>query len=287
MTIARVLSIAGSDPSGGAGIQADLKAIAANGGYGMAAITALTAQNTLGVQGVFVPPASSLAAQLDSVSADVNIDAVKIGMLANAEVIGAVASWLQRASVPHVVLDPVMVATSGDRLLDTAAEDALRQLVARADLITPNLAELGVLLGEQVAPDWAVALEQARRLAQETGVRVLAKGGHLVRDPESHRANDSVPPHEQAVDALVTPDGGIVEVSGQRIRTRNTHGTGCSLSSAIATRVARHGDWETAVREAKAWLTRSLAAADELEVGSGHGPIHHFAGLWHGDGLTP
>ncbi|WP_449278782.1 bifunctional hydroxymethylpyrimidine kinase/phosphomethylpyrimidine kinase [Leucobacter sp. GX24907] len=287
MTVARVLSIAGSDPSGGAGIQADLKAIAANGGYGMAAITALTAQNTLGVQGVFVPPASSLTAQLDSVSADVTIDAVKIGMLANAEVIGAVAAWLRRTPVPHVVLDPVMVATSGDRLLDTAAEDALLRLVAQADLITPNLAELGVLLGEDVAPDWAVALDQARRLAQETGVRVLAKGGHLVRDPESHRANASAPRHEQAVDALVAPDGGIVEVSGQRVRTRNTHGTGCSLSSAIATRVARHGEWEAAVREAKAWLTQSLAAADELEVGSGHGPIHHFAGLWHGDGLTP
>lgn len=280
MTVARILSVAGSDPSGGAGIQADLKAIAANGGYGMAAITALTAQNTLGVQGVFVPPAASTAAQLDSVFADVTVDAVKIGMLANAEIIEAVAERLRRTPVSRVVLDPVMVATSGDRLLDREAEAALRSLVPLADLITPNLGELGVLVGETTALDWPTALDQARRFARETGVRVLAKGGHLVRDPESNAP-------DTAVDALVSPDGEVVEVSAPRIRTRNTHGTGCSLSSAIATRVAQHGDWEAAVREAKAWLTESLAAADELEVGSGHGPIHHFAGLWARAGLSP
>lgn len=278
MTIARVLSIAGSDPSGGAGIQADLKAIAANGGYGMAAVTALTAQNTLGVQSVFVPPAASIAAQLDSVVADVTIDAVKIGMLANAEIIEAVAERLRRARPPHVVLDPVMVATSGDRLLDREAEEALRALVALADLVTPNLGELGVLVGEATASDCSTALDQARRFARETGVRVLAKGGHLVRDPDAGAT---------AVDALVSPEGAAVEISAPRIRTRNTHGTGCSLSSAIAARVAGHGDWETAVREAKAWLTESLEAADQLEVGSGYGPIHHFSSLWGRAGLTP
>ncbi|PRI12407.1 bifunctional hydroxymethylpyrimidine kinase/phosphomethylpyrimidine kinase [Leucobacter massiliensis] len=276
--IVNVLSVAGTDPTGGAGIQADLKAIAAGGGYGMAVVTALVAQNTRGVRAVHVPPIPFLTAQLDAVSDDVRIDAVKIGMLANAEVIGAVAAWLRRVRPPLVVLDPVMIAASGDALLDPEAVTALRGLIPQAGLITPNLPELAVLAGAAgagaagPADTWEAALEQARLVASAHGVRVLAKAGHL--------------PGERTPDALVTPEGDTIEFPGVRIATRNTHGTGCSLSAGIATRVARHGgDWVRAARETKAWLRESLAAADTLDVGGGSGPVHHFAGLWARGGL--
>lgn len=275
--VPRVLSIAGSDPSGGAGIQADLKSIAAVGGYGMAAITALTAQNTRGVRSVHVPPAASLLAQLDALSDDIAVDAVKLGMLANAELIRTVARWLDRVRPPLVVLDPVMVSTSGDRLLDPEAEAALRELLPLADLVTPNLAELAVLAGaDGPAADWPSALEQATALSARTGVLVLAKGGHLGG--------------AEAPDALVDARAGaalaeIVEFSGERIATRATHGTGCSLSSAIATLRARHGAWEPAVAEARRWLRESLRNGESLAVGGGHGPVHHFAGLWSRGGL--
>ncbi|REJ04395.1 bifunctional hydroxymethylpyrimidine kinase/phosphomethylpyrimidine kinase [Microbacterium bovistercoris] len=267
----RVLSIAGSDPSGGAGIQADLKSIAANGGYGMAAITALTAQNTRGVRDVHVPPAEFLREQLDALADDVDIDAVKIGMLADAEIIRTVGDWLDRVRPETVVVDPVMVATSGDRLLDTAAEDALRDLLPLADVVTPNLPELAALAREQPAQNWGSAQEQAARLSERYGVLVLVKGGHL----------DSA----EVPDALVGPDGALAAFSGPRIVTVNTHGTGCSLSSALATRRARGADWATAVAEARAWLRESIAAASGLDVGRGHGPVSHFAGLWTRGGL--
>ncbi|GAA1789748.1 bifunctional hydroxymethylpyrimidine kinase/phosphomethylpyrimidine kinase [Agromyces lapidis] len=296
---ARVLSIAGSDPSGGAGIQADLKSIAAVGGYGMAAIAALTAQNTHGVRSVHVPPAAFLAEQLDAVADDIEIDAVKLGMLANAEVIGVVAEWLARVRPPVVVLDPVMVATSGDRLLAPEAEQAMRQLLPLADLVTPNLAELAVLAGlgggsgdaaPPVASTWAEAIAQAETVSARFGVRVLAKGGHL--------GGDTAP------DALVdAASATTVEFPGERIETTATHGTGCSLSSAIATLAAEGGadgraaaaggadgdggntgergdPWPTAVAEARRWLRESLRHGEALGVGGGHGPISHFAGLW-------
>ena len=269
--VARVLSIAGSDPSGGAGIQADLKSIAANGGYGMAAITALTAQNTRGVRGVHVPPASFLRAQLDAIGDDVRVDAVKIGMLADAEVIAEVDSWLRAHRPPTVVLDPVMVSTSGDRLLDAAAEQALCALLPLADLITPNLPELAVLVGEPAARSWTGALAQAQRLSAETGALVLVKGGHLGGD--------------EAPDALVGPSGSVREYPGSRIRTASTHGTGCSLSAALATRRAADRDWCDAVAEVRSWLRESIAAGAGLQVGSGHGPVSHFAGLWRRGGL--
>ncbi|WP_336649222.1 bifunctional hydroxymethylpyrimidine kinase/phosphomethylpyrimidine kinase [Microbacterium sp. MMO-23] len=269
--VARVLSIAGSDPSGGAGIQADLKSIAANGGYGMAAITALTAQNTRGVRGVHVPPASFLRAQLDALGDDVRVDAVKIGMLADAEVIAEVGSWLRVHRPPTVVLDPVMVSTSGDRLLDAAAEQALCALLPLADLITPNLPELAVLVRESAAASWAGALAQAQRLSAETGALVLVKGGHLGGD--------------EAPDALVGPFGPVREYPGSRIRTASTHGTGCSLSAALATRRAADRDWREAVTEVRSWLRESIAAGAGLQVGSGHGPVSHFAGLWRRGGL--
>jgi hydroxymethylpyrimidine/phosphomethylpyrimidine kinase len=275
--VPRVLAIAGSDPSGGAGIQADLKSIAANGGYGMAAITALTAQNTRGVRAVHVPPAEFLTAQLDAVSDDIGIDSVKIGMLGDAAVIDAVRTWLEKVRPAVVVLDPVMVATSGDRLLQESAEAALQSLLPLADLITPNLAELAMLLREPVAADWAEALAQGKRLAALTGTTVLVKGGHLA---DSTQADGAAAAGEGCPDALVNTGGLLgqetVVVPGERIATTNSHGTGCSLSSAMATVQARVGDWEATLREVKPWLLGALREASVLDVGTGNGPVHHF-----------
>ncbi|GAA5227601.1 bifunctional hydroxymethylpyrimidine kinase/phosphomethylpyrimidine kinase [Paeniglutamicibacter antarcticus] len=271
-----ILSIAGSDPSGGAGIQADLKSIAATGGYGMAAISALTAQNTRGVRSVHVPPAGFLTEQLNAVSEDIAIDAIKIGMLANAEVINELGQWLAGirsagTGAPAVVLDPVMVATSGDRLLDAESDAALRRLFCHTDVITPNIPELAVLARAEMATDWETAVVQARGLAAEYGVMVLAKGGHL----ESASCRDG----------LIDSDGVILSVASPRQYTPNTHGTGCSLSAALATCYARTGDWGSALLNAKSWLAGAISRADELSVGSGHGPINHFASLW--DGVRP
>jgi hydroxymethylpyrimidine kinase/phosphomethylpyrimidine kinase len=277
--IPRVLSIAGTDPTGGAGIQADLKSIAALGGYGMAVVTALVAQNTGGVRSMHVPPAAFLREQLRAVSDDVEIDAVKIGMLADAELAGVVSEWLAEVRPPLVVLDPVIVATSGDRLLSRNGEDAVRRLCAQTDLVTPNLAELAVLVGEAPAVDWTEALRQGAELARTSGATVLVKGGHL--------AGPSAP------DALVWLHEGAahhLDVEGERIATRNTHGTGCSLSSAMATLgAAAYGGgggagsdsssveerWLPALREAKEWLSGAIRAADALAVGRGNGPIDH------------
>ncbi|KSU65140.1 hydroxymethylpyrimidine kinase [Arthrobacter sp. NIO-1057] len=258
-TVKNILSIAGSDPSGGAGIQADLKAIAANGGYGMCVITALTAQNTQGVSAVQAIEGQFVLAQLEAVSADVQIDAIKIGMLANTQVILAVNDWLDTVDAP-VVLDPVMVATSGDRLLDDEA--ALDSLLDRASVITPNLLELASLLREPAATQWSEVLEQAQRLAAKHDALVLAKGGHL--------------DGEVCPDALVSAQGVLAEFSNPRHHTKNTHGTGCTLSSALATIYASSQDWVSALEQAKAYLFRAIVAADELHVGSGHGPVNHF-----------
>lgn len=262
----RVLSIAGTDPTGGAGIQADLKSIAANGGFGMAVVTALVAQNTQGVRSIHIPPVAFLREQLDAVSDDVQIDAVKIGMLGNSEIIDTVTAWLAQNRPPVVVLDPVMVATSGDRLLNAEAEAALRQLLHKADLITPNMPELAVLAQTQEAHEWPEVLAQARAVAAQYQVHVLAKGGHL----QGHRAPD----------ALVTIDGQVEEFAGQRVVTKNTHGTGCSYSAALATLRPQVQNWGQAVAIAKPWLTESIRHADSLQVGLGNGPIHHFAGMW-------
>ena len=272
--IPRILSIAGTDPTGGAGIQADLKSIAANGGYGMAVVTALVAQNTAGVRSVHVPPVEFLREQLDAVSDDVTIDAVKIGMLADAPVIAVVRDWLTRVRPPIVVLDPVMVATSGDRLLLADAERSLRELLPLATVVTPNIAELAILADEPVAASWPEVIAQASRLSAQHGVTVLAKGGHL----------DGA----DAPDALVDASDGVrvTQIGGERIATRNTHGTGCSLSSALATRLVTAPDAEHALREAKAWLSESIRHGEGLDVGEGRGPISHFAGLWSRGGLV-
>jgi len=262
----RVLSIAGTDPTGGAGVQADLKSIAAQGGYAMAVVTCLVAQNTRGVRSVHTPPTSFLVEQLDAVSDDVQIDAVKIGMLGDHATVEAVRAWLVRVAPPVVVLDPVMVSTSGHRLLEDDAESAVRDLVELVDLVTPNLEELAVLTGEPRVDGWAGALDQARRLSAATGTVVLAKGGHLT---------DAGCP-DALVDARGRLPGEVCEVTGPRVATRNTHGTGCSLSAAMATRRVIDGSWSAALHTVKPWLLGALAHADGLQVGTGNGPIDHF-----------
>jgi len=272
--VPRVLSIAGTDPTGGAGIQADLKSIAANGGYGMAVVTALVAQNTRGVRSVHVPPVAFLREQLDAVSDDVAIDAVKIGMLADGDVIAAVREWLIRVAPPIVVLDPVMVATSGDRLLRADAEGALRELARLAHVITPNIPELAILADEPQATDWQQTLDQAARVSARLGVMVLAKGGHLECDT--------------APDALVDATGDELLVTvyeATRIETTNTHGTGCSLSSGLATLLVGSLQPAHAVGEVKRWISESIRGGSDLAVGGGNGPIHHFAGMWQRAGL--
>ena len=256
------LTIAGSDSSGGAGIQADLKTFAALGVYGASVITALTAQNTSGVTGIHQVPADFVTAQIDAVFADLAVGAVKIGMVADLAVIGAIAAGFGRWSPKHVVLDPVMVATSGDRLLASEAVDALRtKLIPLASLITPNLPEAAALLDEPIAMTEDAIEAQGKRLLAMGCRAVLIKGGHG-QGPES-------------TDYFVT-SAGSTALSAPRIATENTHGTGCSLSSAIAAGLAKGDDMETAVRNAKDWITAAIAAADRFTVGHGHGPVHHF-----------
>lgn len=265
--IPNVLAIAGSDPSGGAGIQADLKAISARGGYAMAALTALTAQNTQRVTAVDLVSPAMVRAQIEAVRADVRIDAIKIGMLATAEIIDTVVDALDGIKAP-LVLDPVMVAKSGDRLLAPEALVALRdRLLPRATVITPNLPEAADLLGRPSARTRADMEAQAHALRALGVTAVLLKGGHL-DGPNSP-------------DLLVDADG-VHWIDGVRHVTRNTHGTGCSLSAALATELAKGHPLPVAVAHAKTWLTGAIAHADQLSVGTGHGPVHHFHALWPG-----
>ena len=262
MTVPVALTIAGSDSSGGAGIQADLKTFAAFGVYGASVITALTAQNTAGVSGIHPVPPAFVAAQIDAVFGDLAVEAVKIGMAAQLAAIDAIAAGLARWSPRHVVLDPVMVATSGDRLLAPDAVEALRvKLAPWASLITPNLPEAAALLDEPVAQSEAAIERQGQRLLAMGCRAVLIKGGHGEGS--------------ESIDYLIDP-AGTIALSAPRLATRNTHGTGCSLSSAIAAGLAKGEDLTTAVRRAKAWISAAIAAADRLGVGHGHGPIHHF-----------
>jgi hydroxymethylpyrimidine/phosphomethylpyrimidine kinase len=262
MTVPIALTIAGSDSSGGAGIQADLKTFAAFGVYGASVITALTAQNTQGVRGIHPVPADFVTAQLEAVFDDLDVLAVKIGMVAQPATIGAIAAGLSRWKPKHVVLDPVMVATSGDRLLSADAVGRLRHdLFPLATLITPNLPEAAALLEENVATDAAAIAGQGRRLLASGARAVLIKGGHGQGS--------------ESIDYLFTSDD-VMAVAAPRIPTKNTHGTGCSLSSAIAANLAKGEPLEQAVRLAKTWISAAIAAADGLGVGKGHGPIHHF-----------
>lgn len=262
--IANVLSIAGSDPSGGAGIQADLKAISANGAYAMSALTALTAQNTQGVSGIHLVPPQFVQAQVKAVLDDVRVDAIKIGMIANSEIAAAVADALQDCTAP-IVLDPVMIAKGGASLLQLDAVEALcSRLLPRATLLTPNLPEAACILGEEVAMDRTAMEQQGQALLARGPSAVLMKGGHL-------RGTD-------CPDCLVTKDN-VVWFEGRRTPTRNTHGTGCTLSAALAAHLGQGRGMQEAVSAAKAYIATAIAHADELNVGSGHGPTNHFAGF--------
>ena len=264
-TIPNILSIAGSDPSGGAGIQADLKAIAANRAYGMAALTALTAQNTQGVSGVHLVPPDFVRQQIEAVFDDVRVHAVKIGMIASGDIARALAAALDaRPDVP-VVLDPVMVAKGGARLLNNDAVAALRALLPRARVITPNLAEAAALLDAPLAANRAAMEAQARALLAEGPAAVLLKGGHL-EGPDSP-------------DLLATRDG-LNWFEGQRRATANTHGTGCTLSAALAAQLGHGRPLKEAMAAAKTYTAGAIAGADALCVGHGHGPTHHFHTLW-------
>src|ERR1700710_2769179 len=266
MTTPIALTIAGSDSSGGAGIQADRKTFAALGVYGASVITALTAQNTKGVSGIHPVPADLVTAQIDAVFGDLDVRAAKIGMTAQPATIDAIAAALTRWGPKHVVLDPVMVATSGDRLLAADAIEGLRtKLIPQASLITPNLPEAGALLDEPVAVGEAAIERQGKRLLAMGCPAVLIKGGHGQG--------------AESIDYLITGNGTLT-LPAVRIATQNTHGTGCSLSSAIAAGLAKGEDLESAVRHAKAWVSAAIAAADRLGVGHGHGPIHHFHGFY-------
>ncbi|NNG40595.1 bifunctional hydroxymethylpyrimidine kinase/phosphomethylpyrimidine kinase [Flexivirga sp. ID2601S] len=259
------LTIAGTDPSGGAGISADLKTFSALGAFGTAVVTAVVAQNTRGVAAVHQLDGSTVAAQLTNLLDDVNVDVVKIGMLGTADVIDAVAQVLGEREVGPIVLDPVMVAKSGHRLLDADAVNALRSnLIPLCDLITPNLPEAADLLGTEETTSVTGMMRQVHALGELTG-GVLLKGGHL--------------DGEASTDLLLT-GGRVTELSAPRVSTRNTHGTGCTLSAAIAALRPRSAGWEPAVRAAKDYLTGALRHADELSIGSGHGPVHHFWRAW-------
>lgn len=271
--IANVLTIAGLDPSGGAGILADVKAMSACGTYGMAVVAALTAQNTCGVTGWQPVAPDFVRAQIDAIFEDIRVDAVKIGMLGTPEVIEAVAQALERHRPPFVVLDPVMVAKGGDRLLAEEAETALcERLLPLTSVITPNLPEAAVLACEPEIRERAEMPALAKKLLGRlaAGAWVYLKGGHLT---------ESASP-----DFLLSRETSFT-FDAPRIATKNTHGTGCTLSAAIAAQLGRGESVSEAVRKAKAYVYEAIARADELEVGHGHGPTNHFAALWRDGGL--
>jgi len=262
MATPAALTIAGSDSSAGAGIQADLKTFAALGVYGASVITAVTAQNTTGLSGIHVVPAMFITAQLDAVFSDLEIGAVKIGMVAERAAIEAIATALKRWAPKFVVLDPVMVATSGDRLLAADAVDALRmELIPRATILTPNLGEAAALLDASLANGESAIEAQGRRLLALGCRAVLIKGGHGQGS--------------ESIDYLIDERGSLA-LAAPRIATQNTHGTGCSLSSAIAAGLAKGEDLVTSVRNAKTFISGAIAAADRFSVGRGRGPVHQF-----------
>ena len=257
----RVLSIAGSDSGGGAGIQADLKTFSALGCYGMTAITAITAQNTQGVRAIHGVPPDILRAQIEAVVEDIGVDAVKIGMLHAPEVVQVVADAIRRYHLPHVVLDPVMVATSGDRLIAAETVDVLvRELFPLAQVVTPNLDEAALLLGRPIAG--IDALDAAAQALRALGApAALLKGGHL--------------PGDEVVDVLALPDGSLMPLRSARIATPNGHGTGCTLSSAIAAHLALGHTLPSAVAQARTYILGAIQAGAAVRTGQGHGPLNH------------
>ncbi len=268
----RVLTIAGSDSGGGAGIQADIKTFSALGCYGMSVICALTAQNTQGVRGIFPAPPDFIRQQIEAVLDDIGVDAVKIGMLHSSEVVHTVAECLRRYDISRIVVDPVMIATSGDRLL---RDDAIAALVSSvfplATVLTPNLHEAAVLLGQPVSrlmqADDDVLETACRKLSDFGPDAVVLKGGHGV----SEHSNDFL---------YLKTDDRLVRFCEDRIETQNTHGTGCTLSSAIAACLARGYKIEDAVSKAKCYITAALKAGAGYRLGKGHGPVHHHYAYW-------
>jgi hydroxymethylpyrimidine/phosphomethylpyrimidine kinase len=265
MSVPVAVTIAGSDSGGGAGIQADLKTFSALGVYGASVITALTAQNTKGVFAIHEVPAEFIAAQMDAVFSDFEIAAVKIGMMGNAAAIGIVAGELRRRGARNVVLDTVMVSSSGEALLRPDAIGALRKLIALANLVTPNLSEAAALVGGSLARNEDEMQAQAQKLLALGAGAVLIKGGHA-DGPES-------------VDLLVE-SGRSTRLAATRVKTRNTHGTGCTLASAVAAGLAKGLPLVDAVHAAKSYTSAAIAAADRLQVGAGAGPVHHFHEWW-------
>ena len=260
--IPKVLAIAGSDPSGGAGIQADLKTFSALGVYGMAVPTALTAQNTKGVRSVEMLNPDFVRAQLEAIFDDIAVHGVKIGMIGTAEIAAVIADMLEKFKPPHIVLDPVMVASSGDSLIAADTVDVIKaRLIPLADVVTPNIPEAEKLLRKAV-----LDMEDGAKALLPLGMKaVLLKGGHLKGD--------------ESLDILAAPS--FTETySAPRVLTANTHGTGCTLSSAIAANLAKGLDLKAAVGEAKTYLTEAIKAGDTLGVGHGHGPVHHFWKAW-------
>ncbi len=262
----RVLTIAGSDSGGGAGIQADIKAISAMGCYAASAITAVTVQNTLGVQAVHPVPLDILEGQIEAVLSDIGTDAIKIGMLHSADVVNLVADMLEKYRIKNVVLDPVMVSTSGHRLIEENAVEVIKaRLIPLARVITPNIPEAEILAGCRIACQ-ADFDETARKLSDDSKVSVLLKAGHL--DGES------------LVDYFYNAeDDTMTRLPSERIRTRNTHGTGCTLSSAFAAALAKGEDLTCAARSAKAYIEQAIISGADYEIGSGHGPVNHFYSL--------
>lgn len=261
-----VLTIAGSDSGGGAGIQADIKAISATGSYACSVITALTAQNTQGVTGIYPISSEFVEQQLDAVFSDLNVIAVKVGMLSDSDIIRSVAKKIKQYSPRYLVVDPVMVATSGDLLLKSSAIESLKsELLPLADVITPNLPEAAALINAKVPESEVEMTAMIDELRQLGAKSVLLKGGHLEKD-------------ENSTDLLILSDS-IERLSTPRIETRNTHGTGCTLSSAIASYLAQGHELQAAVTLGKHYITQAIIHADELNIGQGHGPVNHFFAL--------
>jgi hydroxymethylpyrimidine/phosphomethylpyrimidine kinase len=258
-----VLTIAGPDSSGGAGIQADIKALSATGSYACSVITAITAQNTLGVHAVFTIPLEHIEKQLDAVFTDLNVVAVKVGMLADGDIIKTVVAKIKQYQPRFLVVDPVMVSTSGDFLLPQSALGILKSdLLPLANIITPNLPEAAALIGSAVPCDQAEMLNMVTDLRQLGAKAILLKGGHLQKDKNSN-------------DLLILPVN-IHLLTAKRTHTRNTHGTGCTLSSAIASYLAQGNDLLSAVQLAKQYISQAIAQADDLDIGKGQGPVNHF-----------
>ena len=263
----KVLTIAGSDSGGGAGIQADLKTFSAIGCYGMSVITALTAQNTQGVKAIHAVPPAFAVEQIEAVLSDIGADAIKIGMLYSAELIEAVAQELKKHGARKIVLDPVMVAQSGDKLLQDDAIEAIKtHLMPLADVVTPNIPEAAVLCGMQLT-QWSDIESAAETLAKYGSRSILIKGGH----GDERKSTDLL---------FLAGEGRFVSLETDRIETRNNHGTGCTLSSAIASYMAKGSDVEEAVQKAKTFMNHSIAAGAAYTIGHGHGPVHHFFQWW-------